>query len=325
MTARLEAGWGSPSILAQAELRARFLLRPLRRRDSQQRIFEAVSTNGAKETFILKIFPTAEQARRQYELLQNLWARFQSFDARYSVPRPRAIVPEINALLMEKLEGRSLDQLLLREFPADGERMGARMRQSGEWLSAFHRITRRAEAEPVPAQLFFEMNREELEYFLAQAEILWRRPISRVRRTIEDLAVASAAVSAPVSAVHGDFKLANVISSETRTSGIDIDATRANCVYLDVAAFLNDLDLIYSHPLNWRYSKAQVRRLQEAFLAGYFATTAYAPEAIGFFRVIGLAGILHAAQSQPASWRAWQLRRVALGALGALCGEGSAR
>jgi tRNA A-37 threonylcarbamoyl transferase component Bud32 len=200
-------------------------------------------------------------AREQFE---TLWRtrRAMSGNGDFSVPEPYFLDEEHGVLGMEWIEGVEMTTAVFteRRSIASAEKLIFR---AGQWLRQFH------SAGPAAQRSL------DTEYRLAQLEsdhgmpTLEKDPVfSRAVTCAREMAPVAGAVRLDSSWIHGDFKTDNLIVSDERTIGLDINARHENTMFHDIAPFLNHLDLKLLSPRAWHFAGRR-DRLVGAFLTGY--------------------------------------------------------
>ena len=237
---------------------------------------------GEKEV-ILKICPDAEI---QYRAMVEVWPRFAQNET-LRIPRPLDYVPEGPAVVMEAVEGESLQARLPRIdwLERRRERAERDCRRAGEWLKFYHGPEPLAEGHvEVDARLDdFKTAIEKL----SDAGIARRHGAEWVGRLATDGERLRRRVQ-PVSHVHGDFTIDNVLFYGSRVTGLDVLGVHTNVIYNDIASFLNSLMLLrLTRPLRRSY----LSRLRSAVLRGYFGDEPWDELAVTFLQRAGLVDV----------------------------------
>ncbi|MFS8607880.1 MAG: aminoglycoside phosphotransferase family protein [Gammaproteobacteria bacterium] len=178
-------------------------------------------------------------------------------------PKPVMLLREHAVVVCGWLEGRSVGGLCRdpRVSPADVERAIA---LSGAWLRDFHRA-RPAEPGPVDVRTLLDVTVETLrEAGIAEQ----RADVARILRLLEDTIDAAASQPVPRAWVHGDCKPDNLVVDGDEVVGLDAGARYVNVVLLDVAHFLNHLELHSMHPGALRIA-GRLEALTTAFWRSY--------------------------------------------------------
>ncbi len=238
--------------------------------------------SGRKEV-VLKICPDAEI---QYRGMVEVWPQFAENET-LRIPRPLDYLPEGPAILMEAVQGESLQKRLpwIDWLAQRRERAERDCRRAGEWLKFYHGPEPLAEGHvDVDARLEdFKVAVEKL----ADAGIGRRHGADWVRRLEADGESLRWRVQ-PVSRVHGDFTLDNVLSDGAHVTGLDLWGAHTNVIYNDIASFLNSLLLLrLTRPLRG----TALSRLRSAVLHGYFGDKRWDELAVTFLQRAGLVDV----------------------------------
>lgn len=238
---------------------------------------------------ILKIFPEAEiqyHAQAQYQAMVSMWPRFAQHET-LRIPRPLDYFPEGPAIVMEVVAGESLQQRLTRRA-CWGHRTRSAERDcehAGQWLKFYH--------GPAPLEEACLDVDTKVKSFREAVGSLGEAGVGRRHGTkwVADLQADGDHLRPrrlPMSRVHGDFTIDNLLLDGDRVAGLDVWAVDTNAIYHDLATFLNSLLLLrVTRPLSWRF----LSRLRSAFLRGYFGSEPCDEPALAFLQRIGLVDV----------------------------------
>jgi hypothetical protein len=208
--------------------------------------------------------PAGALARHQFEALEAV-SRLTDQSSTVRVPRPLRLLEEQRCVVMEWIDGPSVDDLLW-SIRSSGSKVARVSRQAGAWLRAFHAL-RPAARRPIHTSMMLA----DVETILTQGR-RWENPTFDAARDL--LIRTSAQVSAielPVAWHYMDFKPDNLIASNGSLVGIDIGAWYDEVVILDIACFVRDIELRSWHasawPLSWRK-----RQIIDNFITGYLGS-----------------------------------------------------
>jgi aminoglycoside phosphotransferase (APT) family kinase protein len=222
---------------------------PLHRRDASERhaaasVFKAVSADG--ESLGVKAFAPQSpgplrEALDEYAALE--WRRAQmDAGAGFRSPRPRLFVAEHNAILMEWIDGRKVNRLLMASALAP--RTQARwLGGAGRWLRALH------EAGSSPVQPFGGMAlAQELDRRAAGVRAAGRlsgrlAPLDRHLAWFAQAAATLDGTPAPQAILHDDFAPKNLIATPQGIAGVDITTLNRGPVCRDISEFMLYFDL----------------------------------------------------------------------------------
>lgn len=215
----------------------------------------------------------AERAEHELIVLRRLQAMAESGavgSPGFAYAVPRVLGRAGTALLIEWCGGT----LLVEQ--ARKARLGGRtrraelveaVRQTGRWLRIFQQHTDHRTDGQWTLQTLVEQAYRDLDACASAGLLTSRersRVVSRVAR-LAQLAAVSPPAGSPSVGHHGDFWPGNVLVDGRTIIAIDFEGFRQGLPYEDVAYFLVQLELFFTHPVLARLRKA----LRAAFLDGY--------------------------------------------------------
>ena len=246
---------------------------------------ESDHADGPMPGIAVKIFSEddGETAKWQYSALKTIWPAFAD-GGPLSIPRPLDYFDDLPAVVMERVDGTSLQELfgLLTWLPQRSSEVVAACHASGRWLRRFHLTTRLdpASLDAVKKLKSAQTNLAELEK-RGLPETLCHEILAALRYDackLTDIRLEKAMV-------HGDFTVDNVLKNQDRCFVLDITGKDHNSIYHDLATFLNSLLLIgLSSPI----SLPVFGRCGESFLAGYFDNRSPDRTPLLFLQLTGL-------------------------------------
>ncbi len=188
---------------------------------------------------------------------------------RDSVPSPIAALPKLKTLIVHKVPGEPLAQILRRQANRIAGGFGRGQvcqagQRSGEWLRQFHDATRQAE-RVFDAEAFLAALQQRSERCAGcGADRVW---LAEVARLATAAARRAAQEFVPVAARQGDFLPQNILFHEGRIAVVDFENfSEADTVFEDLGAFLGYLALLRASPF---YSAGTLAAMAESFLTGY--------------------------------------------------------
>lgn len=182
-------------------------------------------------------------------------------DSELTVPIPVGMIEAHGVLLTRWIDGQTLDAMC-RDGRNSVEQVEQGVKRAGSWLRRFH-DGHALEPGPVDVAHQLEVLRRTIAH-CGQPSGFAARGLDVVRATVDEISE----ITVPRSWTHGDFKPENVILSGDLTVGMDGGASYENMVLLDIAHFLNHLELLLVNPRVLRLAPHQAR-LFSAFAAGY--------------------------------------------------------
>jgi tRNA A-37 threonylcarbamoyl transferase component Bud32 len=243
-------------------------------------VFLVDATSNGNKSYVIKQFVHNEmnialtkkenQAVVEYNILSFLYPHFHSVPE-CSVPKPILVVPEIEAYLMEFVEGSLLmDSFRYTRFfsPADGYRKLLHdMERCGKWLRYFHEFTGIQSAGSDSLENIIERAEHRLELIEESGDkripTTFRKAVSafidgQVRKIVSN--------DIYVTGRHGDFTPFNIITGHNEITVIDFLGYKKDppCVdLLKILIFLEDEFKSISS------SGVRVKALKSSFLKGY--------------------------------------------------------
>ncbi len=234
-------------------------------------------------------------AQDEYEMTKKIQAAFtrQNCSGCTAVV-PLAYLPQWNALLIEKIEGRALKSYLLsrriflRSAKAEQE-IEKYISASARWLRVFHREVSGMQMRPFPAELVRNDTEESLtglqNHARGQINIsLYREAFKNALKQVQNAIL-------PYGIVHDDFHYSNIlIDKRERVCAIDNAGNYQHCLYVDIATLITDPQTrtaeIASKGL--LISPSYIRRWKEIILDRYFEKNNYDKNALAFFSALAV-------------------------------------
>ena len=209
--------------------------------------------------------PSAEAARAYFHALRSVHHNMSGHPL-FASTEPSALFEDLGVVVAEWVHGPTLSRVITAA-PAMDARLAAR--KAGAWLARLHRS-----AEPSLQPL----DTREMLAQLDRAIAAQQRSHSEqshlggtLGRALDALHQTASGVSeTPIvwTRVHGDFKPDNMLVSEGKLTGIDIDLRYPGPGLLDAAQFLNHLALLFRTPRGIRRLPF-ADRISASFCRGY--------------------------------------------------------
>jgi hypothetical protein len=279
-----------PGVGAGAQVR--ILARRSRAYSDVYRLAIVEDRRPAREV-ILKVFTDAEI---QYRAMVTAWPEFAQHET-LKIPRPLDYLAGGPAIVMEAVHGRSLQARLPRiNWLGRWTRTAERdCHRAGEWLRLYH-----GRAPLANGRLDVDAKCEDFRLAaksLADTGIAPEHSANWVSELRTDADTLSSRFL-PVSRVHGDFTIDNILVDGSCVVGLDAWALYTNIIYHDIASFLNSLLLLRCTKL---VSQTFLTTLRTAFLRGYFGGEPWDDLAISFLQRVGLPNVILEIRSRRAS------------------------
>jgi hypothetical protein len=248
-------------------------VRTIKGRHSELREFRSRRDDGTASVLIKRITrsrsPAAATATvvREFNALDMLSRRLEP-ELNASIPRAFFVIPDSSILLLERLEGVPLSNLLKRDANRltgllRGERACRAGFLAGQWLRQFHDATRQPpilhDHQAYVADLTRQLQRcEKIGLDSAAEEILGIA--SRASQQADRKCLSAAAR-------HGDFIPQNILVNPSSVAVIDFENfSEQDAVYQDLGTFIAYLTMLEGRPV---YSARALRAMTASFRAGY--------------------------------------------------------
>lgn len=207
-------------------------------------------------------------AAEQYAALQRLYNFLAAGDARFTAPRPVALLPELEALVMEFVEGRSVWDLAVPSALLRPAALREGVRTAALALRHLHtnqpRGTEPVDLVEVEAEAA-ATSREALRSIGVRAQDGWYRPSGQL------------SVSGKLVLLHGDWAPENVLLDDDRVYLLDPELTDYGWPEHDLARFLL---MLWDRSIFVALGAApRVRQLRQD-LTSVFLTTYYGSEPV---------------------------------------------
>lgn len=177
----------------------------------------------------------------------------------YQVPSPLFFDKEKGILVMNWVNGETLTERLIK-FQT-GSQIQSLVYSVGNWVGMFHRVG------PLEDGVFDLENKIEVIKEL-QIQQLDDELITEAGEVLHKSAIMLHDHGVKCSWVHGDCKADNFIINGTITYGLDFNLKYQNAIELDIAQFLNNLELLSLDPRNF-HLRWQRKKLCRNFIQGY--------------------------------------------------------
>ena len=184
-------------------------------------------------------------ARSEYKMTRMIWRTFKDENSPFfSTVEPLAYMEDWNAILMRKVEGRSLKRFLLRPSivlrdPRVLRELQDYLTAAVSWLRIFHDRVAEQRLEPFPVDDANDMIADVLgklgNHSRNQVNVeLYRHLVNGMLEDISGLQV-------PVALLHDDFQYSNIlVEVGGRTCVLDYALNHRSCVYSDIATLMID-------------------------------------------------------------------------------------
>jgi aminoglycoside phosphotransferase (APT) family kinase protein len=211
---------------------------------------------------------TLKNFEKEFRGLEALWNRAGS-SLVGTVPKPLAYLPEVLAIVLEKLPGRNLETVMKWE----GNRVTGPLRVRtfrklaqgiGRWLRCFHDATVQPPDIHASSVYLAKVSKWVSSCREAGLDAAVAREVLDRTNTASDRAQGE---ELPMAASHGDLIPVNVLVDQGRVAVVDFGGYRERePVYEDLAMFLAYLGLMEDSGFYWRRA---IQVMAQSFLEGY--------------------------------------------------------
>ena len=218
-------------------------------------------------------------AGAQYDALLTAHRKMKGGD--YCVPAPLACIPEKNIIVMQFIEGQTLERVLLARDIAPDDKT-RRIAQSARWLSLFHNAFEKRTAE-----LGSIRSIESLKVSLGQAAktLTRQKDLNAAWQWLLDRRHDMEKHEASQGFIHGDFKPENILYAEQGVFGIDFLLEDKGLHLMDLVQYANHM-LFLAMKRDGTAYKASVDSWVSDFVESYTQTGGTIhPEAFGWLRL----------------------------------------
>ena len=234
--------------------------------------------------------------RQELAALRALERHFEGRgDARFRAVRVLDFLEAEQALVMEESPGRPLARLAAGAIrlwqPLGGRTLPASFARIGAWLRAYHELPALAHTRPrIATRDEFVDSIRSLAEYLDAAHPAEHLPEGTPQR-VERLCAAWLPHALPLATSHGDLAPRNVLVDPAgRVAVLDTRAAWSAPIYEDLAYFLTATRTprAQAASLGLAFGPSSLRRLERAFLDGYFAGAPAPMERIRLFELQAL-------------------------------------
>ena len=200
-----------------------------------------------------------------YHTLRDLYNYSLQLPDDLNVVRPLDFLPELRAIITERVEGESLD-CLVRGHP-DTALYAQIIKSCGCFLRLYHEGKGDISWESNFAEAFLTQCSAYLEDL--ENDGVGTRERERIRAGFQDSA-SLLAQSTPMVTTVKDYVIGNIIVQGRRIFFIEVTKPRRKPIYSDLAYFLNSLTMLYWKTPWFLLGSVPSPTLSERFLQGYF-------------------------------------------------------
>lgn len=232
-------------------------------------------SNVIHRSIVVKFAPVYNdnnEGKTEYKNLTYAYERFEALGEDIHVAKPLDFFDDINALVVEKVEGERFGSKILRmnsKFASkrEKEKLFRLIVQSGRWLYSYHQFTQ--------AKIYCTLNEKfviELKKEMVALETYGfpHKVTEKVLGVIYEIFSTMILHKFPLVNQHGDFGPQNIMISQNGMYVFDLQRSQYEIIYSDVAYFLVSLETINPLPKYPLYDFKYSMVLQKAFMLGYF-------------------------------------------------------
>ena len=205
------------------------------------------------------------------------------------VQKPLMMLPEVNAVVMEWVNGTSLTEFMLYSdrFSSEKEkqRLEANFELLGRTMGFIHKQSLSLNDQPKFNDIL-SLNLSHLENLLLHSYLKNSRTANHALKYLKNASFKNM----PTSWVHGDLSPTNVLlTQDNRIVLIDFEHSRFDSPYFDIGSFTVRASIYLGHnPL--RFSLSYNNKLINKFLKGYFFSSnqQFSVEILRYFQIFDL-------------------------------------
>jgi hypothetical protein len=233
-------------------------------------LFEILVLDCSKQTsrgIFVKIprYASDNAIELTYHTLRDLYDYSLQLPDDLNVVRPLDFLPELRAIVTERVEGQSLD-CLVRSQP-DNALCAEIMNSCGCFLRLYHEGKGQITWESNLAESFLTQCSAYLEEL--EKDGVGKRERERIIAGFQG-GIGLVRQSAPMVNTVKDFVVGNIVVQGKRIFFIEVTKPRRKTIYNDIAAFLNSLTMLYWKTPWFLLGSVPSPILTQRFLHGYF-------------------------------------------------------
>ena len=252
-------------------------------------------------------------ARDEYEITRVIWRTFEEKNSPVcTAVQPLALMDEWNAILMRKVDGKSLKKYLVRpsillRSPRALAELLHYLESSVIWLRIFHDQVAELHIAPFPVDDAMEALNEILSKLEKRSngavDVEFYR--SALLRRLESIRV----LNVPVALLHDDFQYSNIlIMPDGRACVLDYAFNHRGCVYSDLATFLIDpptrgVQIVTGGRF---IAPGFIHDFNQTILNAYFTGKPYHKDVLGFYCALAVLNKWSADEGE--NYRGWKKR-----------------
>jgi thiamine kinase-like enzyme len=237
------------------------------------------STNFKKLVIAKHLLPDKsayDAVMREYDMLKTLYGNNLMVKDNFFVPRPLDHFDDMRVILIEKVDGIRLTDLLResnRMFSRDAtNRLSNIMKRCGKCLKIIHKINLTMKTSSLSREIYndlFTIINDVHEYLVDKG-------VHVIKNTGEFHEIIEASINKiktcefPLTKQHGDYYAGNLIIKDRDIFVIDFAFSRIGLIYRDISNFLVSVESIKPYPKNFFYDFMKLKSYKKRFLEGYF-------------------------------------------------------
>ncbi len=274
-----------------------FLSIPVMRNADRQTLLAKIKRQPDVETLseAVAIERLRKPARDEFEMTQKIWDAFVIENSHgCTAVRPVGYLEQWNAVVMEKVEGKALKELLLHpktlfRLPSAKAELLELIASSARWLRVFHdRVSGMQEVPFLVDEIWMDVDEslERLERYSEERVNIEKYRII-FRKAMEEIAH----LKIPVGIVHDDFHYSNIlVEGSDRVCAIDNAGDYRTCAYVDLATLITDPQTRTLQIMTGGFyiPSNLIENLEKEILQNYFGEEVYPKEVVDFFCALAI-------------------------------------
>jgi tRNA A-37 threonylcarbamoyl transferase component Bud32 len=203
-------------------------------RRTRNSLLYLASSTVLPSTLLIKQVLTND-AEAQYNALVS--ATEKMVEATYRVPRPMAYIPQKSVIVMEYVNSKSLENILLQKDISVSSKCEY-IQRSAQWLSSFHKAYRKGSQAVDSKKKIADLSNT---LSVAASSLSKYSELASVWRWLDSTASHIQTHKTAFGYTHGDFKQENVLYLERSVIGIDLLLEEKGEQVMDLVQYSNHL------------------------------------------------------------------------------------
>jgi len=237
--------------------------------------FCAYDNKKSEKRVIVKFAPIFDEINEgliEYNNLMQIYDKLENSNQKIHVAKPLDFFKDINALVTEKVDGKRLSNILLKDnsrFKSSSQKdiLVKLIESCGRWLSVLHKFTPSSQEVDLN-DIYFPQLKQKLS--VLQNIGFSDKVTSSVVSVIGDIINDPKFPKLISVNQHGDYGPQNVVANNDHIYVFDLQREHLEVIYNDITYFLVTLETMNLKFRYLTYDYIKAREFKNAFLNGYF-------------------------------------------------------